>query len=97
VWCSVLQCVAVCCNVLQCEEERDVVVEMYGVVYLCGVGCCSVLQSAVVCCSVLQSAVVCCSVMQCVAVCCSYLEERYLVVEMYGVIHLCVAVYCRGV
>jgi len=60
-WCSVLQCVAVCCSVLQC------------VAVCCGVlhhivGCCSVVQRvAVCCCSVLQCVAQLCSVLQCVA------------------------------
>jgi len=60
VWCSVLQCVAVCCSVLQCvavwllrweqdEEERKI--DDTGT---CGAVWCSVLQCGAVCCSVLQ-------------------------------------------
>ena len=52
---NLLQCVAVCCSVLQ---------------YVVAV-CCSVLQCVAVCSSVLQRVAVCCSVLQCVAVCCS--------------------------
>ena len=62
-----LQCVAVCCSVLQCvaveagsEGGRDTR------------GVCVRLVS--ICCKVLQSVAVCCSVLQCVAVCCSGLE-----------------------
>jgi len=65
VYCSVLQCVAVCCSVL--HQSR------------LSVSC--VLQCVAVCCSVLQCVAsisfvsflciaVCCSVLQCVAVCC---------------------------
>jgi len=52
---GVLQCVAVCCSVLQCVALSV---------------CCSVLQCLAVCCivSVLQCVAVCCSVLQCVAV-----------------------------
>jgi len=75
VWTSrhALQCVAVCCSVLQCVE--------------CAAVCCSVLQCAAVCCNILKfylkdtiierhtSAYVYVStsqsVLQCVAVCCS--------------------------
>jgi len=78
----VLQCVAVCCSVLQC-------------VAVCCSVCCSVLQCVLQCvavyCGVLQCVVVtslkeaairrvylccnmCCSVLQCVAVCCSVLQ-----------------------
>jgi len=54
----VLQCVAVCCSVLQRVAVR------------CSNGytvCCSVLQCVAVCCSVLQYVAVCCSVLQRVA------------------------------
>ena len=59
-----LQCVAVCCSVLQCvsgcvfEHDRNMDT---------GAWCVAVL------CSMLQCVVVCCSVLQCVAVCCSVL------------------------
>ena len=45
--CSVLQCDAVCCSVLQCVAV-----------------CCSVLQCGAVCCSVVQCGAVWCSVVQ---------------------------------
>jgi len=69
VWCSVLQCVAVCCSVLQCVAARA----------LTRLPCSShrvptspsMLQYVAVCCSMLQYVAVCCSVLQCVAVCCS--------------------------
>ena len=83
VWCSrcsascktcMLQCVAMCCSVLQC-------------VAVCSAGAVPrVLQCVVVCLNVLQCVTVCCSVfsrrsaschtwmMQCVAVCCSALQ-----------------------
>ena len=63
VWCSVLQCGAVCCTwtaLLQCVAV-----------------CCSVLQCVAVWCSVLHldcSVAVCCSVLQFVAVWCSVLH-----------------------
>jgi len=60
---KLLQCVAVCCGVMQC-----VVVQMN--VNLHNSVCCSVLQCVAVCCSVWQCAAVCCSVLQCIAVCC---------------------------
>ena len=74
----VLQCVAVCCSVLQLSQ--------------CVAVCCSVLiqdglslifqqcvasgsdSSVAVCCSVLQCVAVCCSVLQCVAVRCSVVQ-----------------------
>ena len=51
VCCSVLQRVAVCCSVLQCVAV-----------------CCSMLQCVAARCSVLQCVAVCRSVLQCVAV-----------------------------
>jgi len=49
----VLQCVAVCCSVLQCLNSQ--VKEARGPVVLqCVAVCCSVLQCVAVCCSVLQ-------------------------------------------
>jgi len=68
VCCSVLQYAAVCCSVLQCAAVCCSVLQ-------CTAVCCSVLQCAAVCCSVLQCAAVCCSVLQYVAVCCSVLQS----------------------
>jgi len=62
----VLQCVAVCCSVLQCDDDGEDV-EWRQL-------CCSALQCVTLCCSVLQCVAVCCSVLQCVAVCCSVLQ-----------------------
>jgi len=67
-WCSVLQCVAVCCSVLQrvavcCNMVHRVA------------ACCSVLTCVAVCCNTVQCVVVCCSVLQCVVVCCSVLQR----------------------
>ena len=62
-----LQCVAVCCIVLQRVAACCRVLQCIAV-------CCSVLQCIAVCCSVLQCVVVCCSVLQCVAACCSVLQ-----------------------
>jgi len=69
----VLQCVAVCCSVLQCVAVRDKVLrssplhihEARQCVAVRG----SVLQCVAVCCSVLQcdDSCVCCSVWKCVA------------------------------
>ena len=71
-----LQCVAVCCSVLQCGDIVVSILRIWcdfivGVILrwrLCVL--CSVLQRVAVCCSVLQCVAVCCSVLQCVAVCC---------------------------
>jgi len=75
-----LQCVAVCCSVLQyvavccvavCDKRTKFhlrfITERSLIRY-------SVLQCVAVCCSVLQCVAVCCSVLQCVAVCCSMLQ-----------------------
>jgi len=72
VYCSVVQCVAVCCRVLQC-----VVTQVSDVVLRCVAVCCSMLHCVVAhvsllatwCCCVLQCFAACCSVLQCVAVC----------------------------
>jgi len=78
----VLQCVAVCCSVLQlvvCHWEVLTSVCMWP----CVAVCCSVLQCVAVCCNrwcVMGCAhfgmcdAVCCSVLQCVASCCSVLQ-----------------------
>jgi len=62
VYCSVLQCVAVCCSVLQCVAVRCSALQCVAV---CG----SALQCVAVRCSVLQCVAVCCDLVQCVAVC----------------------------
>jgi len=55
VFCSVLQCVAVCCSVLQCIAVCCSVLQCVAV-------CCSMSQCVAVRCSVLQCIAVCCSV-----------------------------------
>jgi len=86
-YCSLLQCLAVCGSVLQCVavcccNVLQQYVALYrwrhhddgGIVVLqCVAVCCSVLQCVAVCCSVWEYLAVCCSVLQCVAVCCSVL------------------------
>ena len=75
--CSVLQCVAGCCRVLQggnvvcCRQSTHV---QYVGASQCVAVCCSALQCVAVCCSVLQCFAVCCSVLQCVYVVCSHKE-----------------------
>ena len=100
--CSVLQCVSVCCSVLQCGDR--------GRTHFCVAVCCSVLQCVAVCCSVLQCVLhyvavccsMCCSTLQCVAVCCSVLQCHGTFVLQVAVMALsccrlqCVAV-CRSV
>ena len=76
-----MQCVALCCTVLQCTHELK---ELEICVLQCVAVCCSVLQyvavhtqtqgardlCVAVCCSVSQCVAVCCSELQCAAVCC---------------------------
>jgi len=78
----VLQCVAVCCSVLQCvavsvgtlitPQNASHQTSHVRCVCVCDVLWC-VLQCIAVCCRV-QGVTVCCSVLQCVAVCCSVLQ-----------------------
>jgi len=85
---GVLQCVAVCCSVLQCGASEAARANASDVLQRIVVFCSVVypqmlltlLQCAAVCCSVLQCNVVCCSVLQYVAVSCSVLCPRRLVV-----------------
>jgi len=68
-----LQCVAVCCSVLQHTAGSCLVVArilQWLVLLQCDAVCCSVWQCAAVCCCVLQCVAVCCNVLQSVAVCC---------------------------
>jgi len=70
-----------CCSVLQCDAVRCSVVQR-GVIWFCLVQCihttlprrADVFARNSVCCSVLQCVTVCYSVLQCVAVCCSVLQ-----------------------
>jgi len=98
----VLQCVAMCCSVLQRVESDD---NIYDNMLPCVAMCCSVLQCVVARYSVLgvmmqmflrfpsslQS--VCCNVLQCVAMCCSVLQR---VAEFCSVLQR-VAECCRCV
>jgi len=85
----VLQCVVLCCSVLQivcCS------------VLQCVAACCGVLQCVAVCCSVLQCVAVYCIVLQCVAVCCRSCVAvccRVLQCVADRVVQ-CVAVCCRS-
>jgi len=65
--CSVLQCVALCDNVLQWLALSTFEV-CYGNQLPHVALCCSVLQCAAVCRIVLQCVAVCCRALQCVAV-----------------------------
>ena len=85
-----LQCVAVCCSVLQ-----RVALNILSTI----TGAHAVENACIVCCSVLQCVAVCCSVLQCVAVCCSActitgahtIENAYM---MCCSVMQCVAVCC---
>jgi len=68
----VLQCVAVCCSVMQLTPLRSCAsLFPRSCVLQCVAVCCSVLQcvDVAVCCSVLMCVAVYCSVLQCVAMC----------------------------
>jgi len=67
VCCSVLQRAVVCCNVLLWCSNASVRIQHCAT-------CCSVLQCVAVCCSVLQCVAVCCSELQLVVVCCNALQ-----------------------
>jgi len=65
---GVLQCVAVCCSILQSVVVLMGVLQCVAVCYRfdgCVAVCCSVLQIVVGLMGVLQCVVVCCSVLQC--------------------------------
>jgi len=76
-----MQCVAVCCSVLQC-------------VVVCCAHRSPSSPCARLHCSVLQRAAVCRSVLQCVAVCCSVLQCVARIAVHYLLELACVAVYC---
>ena len=82
---GVLQCVAVCCSVLQTK--------IAACRWCHWLVCCSVLQCVAVCCSVLRCVAVWCSVVQCVAVCCNVL---HYVAVCCSVVQ-CGAVWCSVV
>ena len=63
---SVLQCVAVCCSVLQYVAADDDVGGRLSAAHPLHYS--HILFCVAVCCSVLQCVAVCCSVLQCVAV-----------------------------
>jgi len=89
--CSMLQCVSVCCSVLQYAAVCCSMLQ-------CVLVCCSVLQYAAVCCSMLQYVAVrfsmlqyvavCCIMLQYVSVCCSafqYVEVRCSILQYVAV------------
>ena len=57
-----LQCIAVCCNVLQSAAPCRSVLQCVAV-------CCRVLQGVAVRCSVVQCGAMCCTVLQCMYIC----------------------------
>jgi len=67
-----LECVAVCCSVLQCVAVCASTHWLH--LTLRAIECWSVLECVGVCCSVLECVGVCWSVLECVAVCCSVLQ-----------------------
>ena len=102
--CSVLQCVAVCCSVLQSDEYAvHHHVQLLGQ-RLCVAVCCSVSQFVAVCCSQLNmlfiimfSFMTNVCVLQCVAVCCSVLQSVEYAVHHHVQLHsqrVYVAVCC---
>jgi len=95
----VLQCVAVCCSVLQCVAVHEVMQHRHHNAYCieCHTHwthiCCSVLQCVVVCCSVLQCVAVRHIVLQCAAVCCStVLKVTRVEITYVAVCHICCSV-----
>ena len=84
---ALVQCVAVCINVLQCTavsytgcNRRVACCSAFSQVSYTHVSavCCSALRCVTVWCSVLQCVAVYCSVLQCIAVCCNALGSRTL-------------------
>ena len=91
-----VDCVAVCCSVLQCVAVYRWPLFVCHHKWLglshwveCVAVCCNMLQCVAVCCMVLQGVKVRCSVLQCVAVSCSVLQ----CVSMRCSALQCVAVY----
>jgi len=82
-----MQCVAVCCSVLQRADSAMQAVEAKEERKLCVAMCCSVLHNSEGCCSdfwcvtvrcgvlwCVACATVCCGVLRCVVVCCCVLQ-----------------------
>ena len=83
---QVLQCLTVCCSVLQRVLFRVVLL------YCRCVVCCVVLQCVAACCSVLQCVAACCSVLQCVLSVWSYYTAGVWYVAMCCMVLQCIAV-----
>jgi len=62
---NMLQCVEVCCSVLQCCNRTAFSDRPPILISVVGVNPKNILQCVAVCCSVLQCVAVCCSVLQC--------------------------------
>ena len=90
--CSVLQCVGVCCSVLQrtCQHAIDDA----GIFGWLRALQCAIVECVAVCCSVLQCVTVCCRVLQCVAVRCSVLQRVAVYVVVRCSVLQFVAVRC---
>jgi len=96
---SVLQCVAVCCSVLQfIAAVLQCVAVVLQLCCDCGAACASfnLLMSALACCSVLQCVCVCCS---CVAGCCSECQcvphECFITLQRVAVCFSVLQLRCR--
>jgi len=100
VYCSVLQCNAVCGSVLQCVAVCCSVLHYIAVLcsaLKCVATCCSVLQCVAVSCSVLHCNAACCSVLQCFAESFSVLQRVAVALQCvaeYGSVLQCVAAWC---
>jgi len=91
----VLQCIAVCCNVLQCcngVEKCTVTPPTCADMLQCFAACCSVLQRVAACCSVLKCIAVCCSELKCAA---TSSEERELYIHTHCSVFQRVGVCCN--
>jgi len=90
VCCSVMQCDAVWCSVLQCLLWERALLW----VRTCWFMHPDPLYNVFLWVCVLQCVAVCCSVLQCVAVCCSVLQCNTHMFHVYCSVLHCVAVYC---
>jgi len=85
----VLQCVAVCCSVLQCVVEM---VQRIAQFHKVGTLCCGVLRCVAVCCSVLQCLL---EMVQRMCVCMPVCVYVYACVCMQVCVDVCVCVYAN--
>jgi len=96
VCCGLMQSVAACFDVWQCEHMRVCERRVDNDAVCCGVLHGYLLEQQ--CYSVLQCGAVCCSVLQCVAVCCSVSMQEYMreesglccsMLQCFAVWHVC--------